>query len=147
MYESGEDYLETIYLLSKKNGVVHSIDVARDLGFSRPSVSRAVGILKNDGYLIMNEDSELILTEKGLTKAIEVFDKHKALTSFLMLTAGVNEDIAETDACRIEHIISPETYEGIKKFMRSDVVRKNAEKLPKFIDYESKPVRGSKKEQ
>ena len=140
MYESGEDYLETIYLLSKKNGVVHSIDVARDLGFSRPSVSRAVGILKN-------EDSELILTEKGLKKAIEVFDKHKALTSFLMLTAGVNEDIAETDACRIEHIISPETYEGIKKFMRSDVVRKNAEKLPKFIDYESKPMRGSKRDQ
>ena len=106
MHESGEDYIETIYLLKKKKGMVRSIDVANELNFSRPSVSRAVGLLKDDGLLTVEEDGELVLTE--LTN----------LTKFLMLTAGVNEDIAETDACRIEHIISPETFRGIKKYIK-----------------------------
>lgn len=118
MHESGEDYIETIYLLKKKKGVVRSIDVANELGFSRPSVSRGVGILKENGLVIMEDDGELKLTEEGLKTAKKVYEKHTNLTKFLMLTAGVNEEIAETDACRIEHIISPETFKGIKKFLK-----------------------------
>ena len=118
MHESGEDYIETIYLLKKKKGVVRSIDVANELGFSRPSESRGVSILKENGLVIMEDDGELKLTEEGLKTAKKVYEKHTNLTKFLMLTAGVNEEIAETDACRIEHIISPETFRGIKKFVK-----------------------------
>ncbi len=118
MHESGEDYIETIYLLKKKKGVVRSIDVANELGFSRPSVSRGVGILKENGLVIMEDDGELKLTAEGLKTAKKVYEKHTNLTEFLMLTAGVNEEIAENDACRIEHIISPETFKGIKKFLK-----------------------------
>ncbi|MBE5860790.1 MAG: metal-dependent transcriptional regulator [Butyrivibrio sp.] len=118
MHESGEDYIETIYLLKKKKGFVRSIDVASELNFSRPSVSRAVGILKEDGYLTVGKDGELELTEQGLKKAKSVYEKHTNLTKFLMLTAKVNADVAENDACRIEHIISPETFKGIKKYLK-----------------------------
>ncbi|MBP5306087.1 MAG: metal-dependent transcriptional regulator [Lachnospiraceae bacterium] len=118
MLESGEDYIETIYLLKKK-GAVYSIDVAREMGFSRPSVSRAMGILKENGYITMDEKTkEINLTEMGRKKASEVYDRHKTLTSFLMKTAGVSAKVAETDACRIEHILSPSTFKGIKKFMK-----------------------------
>ena len=118
MLESGEDYIETIYLLKKK-GAVYSIDVAREMGFSRPSVSRAMGILKENGYITMDEKTkEINLTEMGRKKASEVYDRHKTLTSFLMKTAGVSVKVAETDACRIEHILSPSTFKGIKKFMK-----------------------------
>ena len=118
MHESGEDYIETIYLLKKRKGMVRSIDVANELNFSRPSVSRAVGILKEDGLLTVEDDGELVLTELGLKKAKSVYEKHTNLTKFLMITAGVNEEIAENDACRIEHIISPETFKGIKRFIK-----------------------------
>ena len=118
MHESGEDYIETIYLLKKKKGSVRSIDVANELNFSRPSVSRAVGILKEDGLITVADDGELVLTEMGLKKAKSVYEKHTNLTKFLMLTAGVNEEIAENDACRIEHIISPETFKGIKRYLK-----------------------------
>ena len=118
MHESGEDYIETIYLLKKKKGTVRSIDVATELGFSRPSVSRAVGILKENGLIIMEEDGTLNLTAEGVKTAKAVYNKHTNLTKFLMITAGVNEKIAEQDACRIEHIISPETFRGIKKFIK-----------------------------
>ncbi len=118
MQESGEDYIETIYLLKKKNGYVRSIDVANELGFSRPSVSRAVGILKDNGFLKVAEDGELELTEEGIKKAKSVYDRHKNLTKFLMLTANVSEEVAENDACRIEHIISQETFKGIKKYLK-----------------------------
>ncbi len=121
MFESGEDYIETIYRLKKKNGVVYSIDVARELGYSRASVSRAVGLLKDDGFITMEGQSkELNLTEKGKKKAIEVYDRHKTLTSFLQQVAGVSPKVAETDACRIEHIISPSTFKGIKKYMKEN---------------------------
>jgi Mn-dependent DtxR family transcriptional regulator len=118
MLESGEDYIETIYLLKKK-GAVYSIDVAREMGFSRPSVSRAMGILKENGYITMDEKTkEINLTEAGKKKASEVYDRHKTLTTFLMKTAGVSAKVAETDACRIEHILSPSTFKGIKKFVK-----------------------------
>lgn len=118
MHESGEDYIETIYLLKKRKGSVRSIDVANELGFSRPSVSRAVSILKEKGLITMEEDGELSLTEEGLKTAKHVYEKHTNLTKFLVMTAGVSEEIAENDACRIEHIISPETFKGIKKFIK-----------------------------
>ena len=118
MHESGEDYIETIYLLKKKNGSVRSIDVANELNFSRPSVSRAVSILKENGFITVADGGELELTDAGLKKAKSVYDRHTNLTKFLILTAGVNEEIAENDACRIEHIISPETFKGIKKFVK-----------------------------
>ncbi len=120
MHESGEDYIETIYLLKKRNGSVRSIDVANELNFSRPSVSRAVGILKDNGLIKVEDDGELVLTEEGLKTAKHVYEKHTNLTKFLMMTAGVNETIAETDACRIEHIISPETFKGIKKYVKEN---------------------------
>ena len=118
MHESGEDYIETIYLLKKKRGTVRSIDVANELGFSRPSVSRAVGILKDNGLITMEDDGELQLTEEGLKTAKKVYEKHTNLTTFLMMTAGVDEKTAETDACRIEHIISPATFKGIKRYIK-----------------------------
>ena len=120
IHESGEDYLETIYILMKKKGYVRSVDVATELGFSRPSVSRGVGILKEAGFITMAEDGSLELTEEGKKKAKAVYDRHTNLTKFLMLTAGVNETIAENDACRIEHIISPETFRGIKKYLKDN---------------------------
>ena len=121
MLESGEDYIETIYRLKKRNGIVYSVDVARELGFSRPSVSRAMGILKDEDYITMDEvGKEINLTEKGRKKAVEIYDKHKTLTSFLRKVAGVSEKIAEADACRIEHIISASTFRGIKNYMKSN---------------------------
>ena len=121
MFESGEDYIETIYILKKRNGVVYSIDVAKELEVSRPSVSRAMGILRDEDYITMDELSkEIELTEKGRKKAVEIYDKHKTLTSFLQKTAGVSAKIAETDACRIEHVISPSTFRGIKNFMKNN---------------------------
>ena len=120
MLESGEDYLETIYILKKRNGLVYSIDVARELGYSRPSVSRAMGILRDEEYITMDEVSkEIELTETGRKKAVEIYDRHKTLTRFLQKVAQVSEKIAETDACRIEHIISPSTFRGIKYFMKN----------------------------
>lgn len=122
MFESGEDYLETIYRLKKKNGTVYSIDVARELGYSRPSVSRAMSILREDEYITMEEpDKEINLTEKGRKKAVEVYDRHKTLTLFLQKTAGVSEKIAEQDACRIEHIISTSTFRGIKNYIKNNL--------------------------
>ncbi len=118
MHESGEDYIETIYLLKKRNGSVRSIDVAQELGFSRPSVSRAVSLLKENGYISMTQDGFLELTKEGEQKAESVYDRHTNLTDFLILTTGVDEKTAETDACRIEHIISQDTFLGIKKYLR-----------------------------
>lgn len=117
MYESGENYLETILILKEKQGVVRSVDIARKLNFSKPSVSRAVGILKEDGYLTMEPTGELELTEKGMEKAGAIYERHKLLTEFLQKVAGVTPEIAEEDACRMEHIISDETFKGIKRFM------------------------------
>ena len=117
MYESGEDYIETIYLLKKRNGYVRSIDIARELGYSRPSVSRAVGLLKKGGYITVMDSGDIELTDSGKKKAAAVYEKHRTLTYFLSLVAGVSARTAEADACKIEHIISPSTFKGIKKFL------------------------------
>ena len=117
MHESGEMYLETILLLKKRHNSVRSIDVAKELGFSKPSVSRGVGILKNDGYITVDDKGLIEFTELGLDKANSVYEKHLYLTDFLMATAKVSKEVAEEDACRIEHIISEEVFAGIKDYV------------------------------
>lgn len=115
--ESAEMYLETIYTLALSQTHVRSIDVAEALGYSRPSVSRAVGLLKKDGYLLMDDDGFLILTETGRSKAEKIYERHTVLTAALM-ALGVAEETAAEDACRIEHVISDETLDAIMNHMK-----------------------------
>ena len=117
MYESGENYLETILILKEKQGIVRSIDIARALNFSKPSVSRAVGILKEDGYITVEVNGEIELTQKGREKSAGIYERHTLLTEFLQRVSGVSAKVAEEDACKMEHIISDETFQGIKRFM------------------------------
>lgn len=119
IYKSGEDYLETILILSSTNSYVRSIDIATEMGFSKASVSRAVGILKNDGLITIENDGQIRLTEAGLAKANSVYDKHKLIKSFLIDCLGVNETVAEEDACKIEHVISDETSIKLKNFIKA----------------------------
>ncbi len=117
LQESGEMYLETIYVLSK-NGVVRSLDVAEYMGFSKPSVSRAVGLLKQGGYLIMDRDGSLTLTEEGLGVAKKIYERHTLLSDFLV-RLGVDENTAAEDACKIEHDISDESFAAIKRHVKT----------------------------
>ena len=114
LLESGENYLETILVLTKKNGSVRSIDIADAMQFTKASVSRAMSILKRDNYIIMHPDGSILLTKEGQKKATAVYDRHVTLTRYINEVLGVDVEIAEKDACRIEHIISPETFAGIK---------------------------------
>ena len=116
MLESGEMYLETIYILSKKSPVVRAIDVGEYMGFSKPSVSRAVGLLKKDGYIVTDEAGSLKLTEAGEEKARSIYDRHTVLTK-LFVRLGVDEETAAGDACRIEHYMSDKTFDAIKAHM------------------------------
>ena len=118
MYESGENYLETILILKEKQGLVRSIDIARALNFSKPSVSRAMGILRENGYIVMEPGGEIELTEKGQKKADGIYERHKLLTEFLHRVSGVDPRVAEEDACKMEHVISDATFQGIKEFMK-----------------------------
>ena len=118
LHESAEMYLETIYSLSKANAAVRSIAVAEALGYSRPSVSRAVGLLKNDGYLTMDKDGFLALTEKGTETAEKIYERHTILTAALM-ALGVDKETAAEDACKIEHDISDRSFDAIKKHMKT----------------------------
>lgn len=126
LFESGENYLETILLLQKRTGNVHSVDIAAEMDFSKPSVSRAMGILKKNGYIIMEDDGRIVLTESGMEEATSVLDKHLTLTRFITENLNVPKEIAEKDACRIEHVISPETYQGIKNIMKKTGTYKKA---------------------
>ena len=114
--ESGEMYLESILILSKKNNTVRSIDVAEYMGFSKPSVSRAMGSLKEQRYVIIDNEGYIALTEKGRAIAETMYERHILLTDFLV-RLGVDEEIAVADACKIEHDISEETFNAIKKHM------------------------------
>lgn len=116
IYESGEDYLETILLLNKKTGYVRSIDIANELNYSKPSISRAMGILKEDGFITVENGGQIVLTDLGREKAEAVYDRHVTITEFFKML-GVSPGTAEHDACKIEHIISSESYRRLKEFM------------------------------
>ena len=116
LQESGEMYLETIYILSKKSRAVRSIDVCEYMGYSKPSVSRAVGILKKGGFLEMDNDGYLTLTKAGLEVASKMYERHTTLTDMLV-HLGVSEETAAEDACKMEHIISLESFEALKKHL------------------------------
>jgi Mn-dependent DtxR family transcriptional regulator len=113
LQESGEMYLESILVLSESNPNVRSIDICEYMGFSKPSVSRAISLLKSGGYVVMDGDGYLTLTEEGRAVAQKIYDRHKLLTEFLV-SLGVSEEIASADACKIEHHISDESFEAIK---------------------------------
>lgn len=114
--ESGEMYLESIYVLSKKLGAVRSIDISEYMGYSKPSVSRAVSLLKNGGYIVMNEDNLITLTDSGLEIAQKIYERH-TLLSDLLIRLGVSPEVASQDACRMEHTISDESFEAIRRHM------------------------------
>lgn len=117
LHESAEMYLETIYTLSLTKTHVRSVDVAEALNYSRPSVSRAVGLLKKDGYLLMDDDGFLRLTELGSNTAEKIYERHRILTAALK-ALGVDEESAAEDACRIEHVISDKSLAAIKAHMK-----------------------------
>jgi Mn-dependent DtxR family transcriptional regulator len=111
--ESGEMYLESIYVLSQKGEPVHAIDVGKYMGYSKPSVSRAMGLLKKDGYIEVDEESHIALTERGLIVAKKIYERHTVLTE-LLVRLGVDREIASEDACRIEHAISDDSFQAIQ---------------------------------
>lgn len=115
LHASGEDYLEAILVLQKKIGMVRSVDLARHMGFSKPSISHAVGVLRNGGFLTMDKDGFLHLTEEGREIAEKIYERHQFFTEQL-IAAGVNETTAEEDACRIEHAISDESFRKLQRY-------------------------------
>ena len=113
--ESGEMYLEAIHVLTKNNGHVRSIDVSEYLGYSKPSVSRAMGILRNGGYITVDKDGSIVLTEAGQEIAEKIYARHTLLTK-LLVHIGVSEETAAEDACKLEHAISDESFLAIKNY-------------------------------
>lgn len=111
--ESGEMYLESIYVLSQKSSAVRSIDVGEYMGYSKPSVSRAMGLLKKGEYIEIDRDGHITLTEKGLTVARKIYERHTVLTE-LLIRLGVDREIASEDACKMEHAISDESFQAIQ---------------------------------
>lgn len=114
LHESGEDYLEAILVLQEQKGIVHSIDVAQHLGYSKPSVSRAMSILRASGHIVMEKDGQLKLTGEGLRVASSIYERHRLLTDWLV-HLGVSPETAAEDACKIEHDISEETFQCLKR--------------------------------
>jgi Mn-dependent DtxR family transcriptional regulator len=114
--KSGEDYLETILIMKRKKGYVRAVDIAAELNYSKPSVSKALSILKENGYVTVADDGDVSLTESGKTRASEVYERHITLKFFFRKILGVSEDFAERDACLVEHIISEESYRKLKIF-------------------------------
>ena len=118
LQESGEMYLEAIYVLSKAQTMVRSIDVSEYLGYSKPSVSRAVGLLKAGGYITVENDGGLVLTDSGREIAEKIFERHTLLTR-LLVRMGVSQEVAAADACRLEHAISDESFLAIKNYTQN----------------------------
>ena len=116
LQESGEMYLETIYMLSKQMNIVRSVDVGEHMGYSKPSVSRAVSLLKQGGYLVVEENGNLLLTDAGREIGEKISARHKLLTELLM-RLGVEETVAAEDACKMEHAISDETFDALSKHL------------------------------
>lgn len=118
--ESQEMYLETILRLQSKKGSIHAIDVATELNYSKPSVSRAVGILKKDGYITVESDGAIQFTKEGRKKAIAVFNRHKVLTD-AFVKMGMSVAVAEDNACKVEHVISEDAFETIKSYFSEKI--------------------------
>lgn len=118
LQESGEMYLETIYTLTKDRQNVRSIDICEHMGFSKPSVSRAVGLLKNGGFITVDKDGYILLTDVGREVGEKIYQRHQILTRFFVWL-GVNKEVAAEDACKIEHDISDESFEAIKRAMEN----------------------------
>ena len=116
LQESGEMYLETILILSRKNGYVRSVDISEYMNYSKPSVSRAVGLLKKDEFITVNEEGHIHLTDKGRALAEKILNRHTILTD-LLIRLGVSRETASNDACRIEHVVSDETFEALKNHL------------------------------
>ena len=114
LQESGEMYLETIYVLSKTNSHVRSIDISEHMGYSKPSISRAMSILKQDGYILVDSDGFITLSDTGRSVAEKIFERHTLLSGILM-RLGVSPEVAADDACKIEHAISDESFEAIRR--------------------------------
>lgn len=117
LQESGEMYLETILILSRRNQFVRSIDISEHMGFSKPSVSRAVGILKTGGYISVDGGGHITLTESGREIAEKIYERHTVLSEMLK-KIGVSAETAAADACKIEHVISSETFDAIKRHIK-----------------------------
>ena len=120
IHESGEDYLEAILCIKKLNGAARSVDVSKRLGVSKPSVSRAIGILIENEYIYIGETGALCFTEKGKEKAEEIFARHTLLTDFLVKITGVSKEQAEKNACKIEHDIDDDVKKGIERWMENN---------------------------
>lgn len=118
LYKSGEDYLETILMLHLKQNYVRAVDVAHELEVSKPSVSRAMGILRDGGFIRIAEDGNILLTDTGSEVAERIYERHRVLTQWLT-DIGVPEEIAAADACKLEHDISAESFECLKKHLRN----------------------------
>lgn len=116
IHQSAEDYLETILKLQERNGYVRSVDIAEEMGFSKPSVSRAMKLLRTDNYIEMDESGHITLLEKGHAVAQRIYDRHKILTN-LFISLGVDPEIAAEDACKVEHDLSDETFEKLSAFI------------------------------
>ncbi len=117
LQESGQMYLESILILSKQNPNVRSIDVSEHMGYSKPSVSRAVGLLRSGGYITVDADGYITLTDSGRSIAEKIFERHTILSQ-LLARLGVSPEVATADACKIEHDISDESFEALKRHMR-----------------------------
>ena len=115
VHESGEMYLEAIWVLNQKTGFVRAVDISEYLGYSKPSVSRAMGILRKGEYIQVDKDGGIILTESGCEIARKIYERHTLLTR-LLVRLGVSEEVAAADACRLEHAVSDESFQAIKRF-------------------------------
>ena len=116
IHEAAENYLETIYMIRRRDGSCRSVDVASELGYSKPTISVMMKNLRENGYIRIDDGGELILTESGMEIALRMFERHEIISKFFMMM-GVSEDTARKDACKIEHDISNETFEAIKKHL------------------------------
>ena len=123
LQESGEMYLETIYILLKQHGTVRAVDVGLQMGYSKPSVSRAMSILKDGGYILTDSDGHITLTELGKSVAEKTYERHTILTDFFV-SLGVSEKTASDDACKIEHDISDETFSALKDKFFKDLMKR-----------------------
>jgi len=119
MKESGENYLETILQLEKKNQIIRSVDIANALGVTKPSVSRAMRVLKRDGYIEQESYGDVTLTDKGRQRAADVLERHIIISQFFVDILEVDKETADTDACRIEHVISPSTIAKMNDYIKS----------------------------